>query len=282
VHPFVIHAYGGDLLPEQYAGRPTIQRGLTAWTCRMADKIVVTGRHMVNAASALGIQPDRMVLLPRGVDLDRYRPGLDATALRRRLGIPDRAPVILSPRYQVDESLYNLDTVVAAMTLVLRQVPDAVCVQLYGPAHERGRTALECDARDRGLGEAYKLVPGVDNTSMPRFYNLADVVVSIPSSDGFPVTVLEASACATPMVVTDLPYCSEWFQNGSNGLIVPVRDAGAVANGIVSLLNNPERRRQIGTAARQLVEVRADYRRCMDELETVYRDLLKNTADRKD
>ena len=64
------------------------------------------------------------------------------------------------------------------------------------------------------LAHAYRLVPAVDNAVMPLFYNLADVVVSVPSSDGFPVTVLEASACAVPLVVSDLPYCAEWFENG--------------------------------------------------------------------
>src|SRR5438034_6528017 len=46
LHPLVIHTYGGDLLPEQYAGRPAMQRWLTSWSCRTADRIVVTGRHM--------------------------------------------------------------------------------------------------------------------------------------------------------------------------------------------------------------------------------------------
>src|SRR5713226_9074767 len=59
LHPFVIHAYGGDLLPEQYAGRPAIQRRLTSWSCRTADRIVVTGRHMIDAAGRLGVARER-------------------------------------------------------------------------------------------------------------------------------------------------------------------------------------------------------------------------------
>src|SRR5204863_206759 len=97
-HPLVIHAYGGDLLPEQYRGRPAIQRWLTARSCRAADRVVVTGRHMIDAAALLGIPRERVLLLPRGVDLHRYRPGLDTAALRRSLGLDAAAPVILSPR----------------------------------------------------------------------------------------------------------------------------------------------------------------------------------------
>ncbi|MCI0407876.1 MAG: glycosyltransferase, partial [Acidobacteria bacterium] len=145
------------------------------------------------------------MLLPRGVDLERYRPGLDTAELRQRLGLGELAPVILSPRYQVHEPLYNLDTVINAFAHVRQRFPDAVCVQLYDPQREVGRCWLEKNAAERGLGGSYRLIPAVDTDMMPLFYNLADVVVSVPSSDGFPVTVLEASACGAPIVASRLP-----------------------------------------------------------------------------
>ena len=281
IHPFVLHAYGGDVLPEQYAGRPAFQRALTSWTCRIADRIVVTGEHMIGAAARMGVPRRRLMLLPRGVDLDNYRPGLDASGLRQRLHIDAAAPVVLSPRYQVDESLYNLDLVVDAFARVRACSPNAVCVQLYDPARETGRARLESLSRSRGLAGAYRLVPAVDNGDMPLFYNLADVVVSVPSSDGFPVTILEASACAAPLVVSDLAYCAEWFENGRNGVVVPVGNAGAIADAVTSLMGDPERRKQMGAAARRLVEKRANYRRCMDDLEHEYRELLRARRSRR-
>ena len=282
IHPLVIHAYGGDLLPEQYAGRPAIQRELTAWSCRNADRLIVTGRHMLAAAAQFGVRAERLLLLPRGVDLEVYRPGLDTAGLRQRLKLDGARPVILSPRYQVDETLYNFDTLIDAFATVLSKFPSAVCLQLYDPLREHGRAQLEELAAARGLGAAYRLVPAVDNGGMPLFYNLADVVVSVPSSDGFPVTVLEASACAAALVVSDLPYCAEWFQNGSNGVVVPARDSPALAQAVIELCTDADRRRRMGAAGRGLVEARADYRRCMDELETVYRELLAGAPRRKD
>jgi glycosyltransferase involved in cell wall biosynthesis len=281
VHPFVIHAYGGDLLPEQYAGRPAMERAVTGWTCRTADRIVVTGRHMIDAAAQLGIPRERLMLLPRGVDLDRYRPGLDTTALRRRLGVDEGAPVVFSPRYQVNESLYNLDTVIDAFVAVRKRYPAAICVQLFDPERESGRARLESLAAERGVADAYRLVPAVDNTSMPLFYNLADVVVSVPSSDGFPVTVLEASASGAALVVGELAYCAEWFQAGDNGVVVPVRDPRQLADAVIALIADPARRKDMGAAARRLVEARADYRGCMNELETVYRTLVADVARRR-
>jgi glycosyltransferase involved in cell wall biosynthesis len=281
LHPFVIHAYGGDLLPEQYGGRPAVERAFTAWSCRAADRIVVTGHHMIDAAAQFGVARDRLMLLPRGVDVEHYRPGLDTSELRRRLGVGGDDPVILSPRYQVDEALYNLDIVINAFAAIRKQHPRAVCVQLYDPARESGRARLEGLAAERGVADAYRLVPAVDNASMPLFYNLADVVVSVPSSDGFPVTVLEASACAAALVVSDLPYCAEWFQSGRNGVVVPVRDAKQLAHAVAGLMTDGDRRRRMGAAGRRLVEARADSRRCMDDLEGVYRTLLAAGAARR-
>jgi L-malate glycosyltransferase len=277
-HPFVIHAYGGDLLPEQYAGKPMYQRRLTSWACRSADRVVVTGRHMIEASANLGILPERLMLLPRGVELNRYRPGLDTTELRRRLGLGQATPIVLSPRYQVDEHLYNLDIVIDAFAALRQRFPSAVCLQLFDPHRETGRARLAKAAAARGLGENYRLVAAVDNATMPLFYNLADIVVSIPSSDGFPVTVLEASACAAALVVSRLPYCDEWFNDGENGLVVPVRDSLALADALCALCNDGSLRMRLGAAARRLVEQRADYQRCMEMLENEYRELIADNV----
>jgi glycosyltransferase involved in cell wall biosynthesis len=137
---------------------------------------------------------------------------------------------------------------------------------------------LQGAAALRGLDKSYRLVPAVDNGTMPLFYNMADVVVSVPSTDGFPVTVLEASACETPLVVSSLPYCNEWFTHGENGLLVPVRDAQALAAAIITLCADDKLRLALGQAGRQLVRERADYERCMNTLEAEYRRLLGKSA----
>jgi glycosyltransferase involved in cell wall biosynthesis len=274
IHPFVIHAYGGDFLPEQYEARPAFQRHLTSWACRTADRIVVTGQHMIAAGRHLKVEPSRITLLPRGVDLRHYLPALDTASLRESLSLGSRRPVLLSPRYQVDEPLYNLEVVIEAFVAIRKRFPEAVCLQMFDPARRAGCQRLRTLADAQGLEHSYRLVPAVDNAMMPQFYNLADVTVSVPSSDGFPVTVLEASACGCPLVVSDLPYCKEWFLPRQNGLLVPPGDASALAEAVIELCSNRTLSREIALAARQLVEERADYERCMDALESMYFELL--------
>jgi glycosyltransferase involved in cell wall biosynthesis len=274
IHPYVIHAYGSDMLPEQYRGRSALQRHMTGWACRSADRIVVTGAHMIHASQRLGIAREKIALLSRGVDIKSYRPGLDTTALRAELDLSDATPVILSPRYQVDEGLYNLDVIIDAFAELRQQYPAAVALQLFDPTREAGARKLRELADERSLGNAYRLIPAVDNSRMPLLYNLANVAVSVPSSDGFPVSVLEASACGCPLIVGELPYCDEWFESGENGLVVPTGDARALAKALRELCGNPDLRRQFGEAGRKLVAERADYERCMDSLETLYLTLV--------
>jgi glycosyltransferase involved in cell wall biosynthesis len=277
LHPFVIHAYGSDFLPEQYRGRPLLQRYLTSWACRSADRVIVTGRHMQGAARHLHLDSNRIIILPRGVDLKQFRPGLNVTRLRSELGLEDAEPVVLSPRYQVDETLYNLDIVIEAFAVLRRRFPRAACVQLHDQSRQGGSAHLRSLAAARALGDSYRLVPAVDNATMPLFYNLADVVVSVPSSDGFPVTVLEASACGCAVVVSNLPFCKEWFVPRENGITVSTRDVAALAHALGDVCGDRELARRLGVAARRQVTERANYEHCMNALEALYFDLVGKT-----
>lgn len=280
-HPYVIHAYGGDFLPEQYAGKPAFQKWLTGWACRSADRIIVTGRHMREASRHLRIDPSRVHVLPRGVDISHFRGGRDTAALRGRLGIAPGAPVVLSPRYQANESLYNLDVVLEAFAQVRVERPDAVCLQFFGADHGAGAARLRALADGKGLGDSYRLVPAVGNDAMADYFNLAAVTVSVPSSDGFPVTVLEASACECPLVVSDLAYTREWFVSGRNGLVVPARDPRRTAEAVLAILRDPQAAERMGAAGRELVVRDADYEWCMDLLQEGYIELLERRAGRR-
>jgi len=199
---------------------------------------------------------------------------LDTAVLREKLGVHHASPVIFSPRYQIHEPLYNLDIIIQALPLVRKSYSNAVCIQLYDGSRKQERRALEKMAADSGVLESYKLIETVDNQEMPYFYNLADIMVSVPSSDGFPVSVLEASACGTPMIVTGLDYTKEWFTNGENGILVPVRDPVSLANAVVRLLGDNSLRLRMIEENRKQVEEKADYEKCMIKLEDLYYELL--------
>ena len=85
---------------------------------------------------------------------------------------------------------------------------------------------------------------------MPGLLAGADVFVLPSYREGLPKGLIEAAACALPLVTTDVPGCREVVQDGINGLMVPVRDAGALGVAIARLQDDPELAARLGQAAR--------------------------------
>jgi glycosyltransferase involved in cell wall biosynthesis len=273
-HPFVIHAYGCDLLPFHYSAKDIFSKILTMYTCRQSDKIVVTGQHMIEKSDHLRIPEDKIMVLPRGVDLGGRRIIKKTTFLKKEFQLNESSPIIFSPRYQIDEELYNIGTIIKSIPYVKNFLPDVLYIQLYGENMEKEKQKYEKIAEKLLVSENYKMIKAVDNEQMPYFYNLADIFVSVPSSDGFPATVLEASACGTPMIVTKLDYTSEWFKDGENGILIPDKDPVALANAVIELYKNKPLQQKMKEINRKLVVERANYENCMTELETLYYELL--------
>ena len=90
--------------------------------------------------------------------------------------------------------------------------------------------------------------------------------------------MLEAMACGRPVVTTDTPGCREAVSHGKNGLLVPPRDARALADAIMALVDDPVRRVAMGAAGRRLVEAEFADARIHEETLRVYERAL---ADRR-
>ncbi len=80
-------------------------------------------------------------------------------------------------------------------------------------------------------------------------------IVCLPSyREGLPKTLIEAAACGRPIVTSDVPGCREVVRHGENGLLVPVRDSGALAEALFDLLKNPTLRSEMGIHSRAIAE----------------------------
>jgi len=113
-----------------------------------------------------------------------------------------------------------------------------------------------------------------DDYAIADLYRLADVAVSVPSSDGTPLSVLESLACGTPVVLSDLPALREWVQGQQEGLFAPVGDVQAVGTAIVRLVVDNTLRRELRTNGLALIRQRADSRVWMARAEEMYRGLI--------
>lgn len=275
--PLIIHAYGSDVLPSQTAKLRPYQFWLSRNAVKKADRLVVTGKHMVSAvANNFKISPKKIKAIPRGVNLFIFRPFKKEviTELKKKYGIPQESFVLLSPRYLFD-SVYNIDVIIKAVGHVIQKIDNIVLIQMHNHTSDSAAyIKMNKLITQLNLQNKIYLKRNVPNDQMAEIMNIADICISVPSSDGFPVTVLESSACGIPMVVSRLPYTSEWFKDGLNGLVVEQGDVVQLGEAIETLLTNEKLRQNIIQNNLIKVNKEANYLQCMKQLESLYLELL--------
>jgi glycosyltransferase involved in cell wall biosynthesis len=105
-----------------------------------------------------------------------------------------------------------------------------------------------------------------------------DVYVLASHREGFPRSAMEAAAMGLPIVATDIRGCRQVVEHDRTGLLVPVRDAEALAAAVARLAEQPERREAMGRAASHKAREEFDQRRCIERTLEVYREHLGRVA----
>jgi glycosyltransferase involved in cell wall biosynthesis len=108
---------------------------------------------------------------------------------------------------------------------------------------------------------------------MEQALSFATVVVLPSYREGFPKVLIEAAACGRAVVTTDVPGCRDAIEDGVTGLLVPVRNAEAIANAILALLVNPQRCEEMGRAGRKMAEKMFDVNQVVAEHMGIYEEL---------
>jgi glycosyltransferase involved in cell wall biosynthesis len=103
-------------------------------------------------------------------------------------------------------------------------------------------------------------------------------LVTLPSyGEGIPTVLLEAAASGRAIVATDVPGCRDVVVDGSTGLLVPQQDPTALAEALETLINNPNMRKAMGKAGREIVDRRFSTTRINDETYRIYQKLRFNS-----
>ena len=226
----------------------------------------------------IGVPERKLTLLGNGIDLRRFdRDAIsdaDAQAARAELGAtsPDHVVVGLVGRL-VREKGYS--EVFAAASQLRDQLPNLRFAVIGDDDHEK-EDAL--DAGDRALADEAGVRFLGGRNDVDRLYAGMDIYVLASHREGFPRSAMEASAMGVPVIATDIRGCRQVVEPGVNGLLVPARDASALARAITALALDPERRRQFGKAGRAKAARDFDERRCVTVTLDTYRALLSRRS----
>jgi len=217
-------------------------------------------RHLLTTAAFLG--PEKTVLIRgSGVDVDLFAPTLE----------PQGAPIIvMACRMLWDKGVREFvqaarllhETGVAARFVLVgksdTENPTAVPVSQLVEWQQQG------DVEWWGHREEMHRVFALSHIAcLPTFYG-----------EGLPKVLIEAAACGRPIVATDVPGCREIVRHGENGLLVPARDAPALAEALKQLILDPVMRERMGRRGREIVEAEFSVAKIVHETLAVYRSLL--------
>jgi phosphatidylinositol alpha-1,6-mannosyltransferase len=203
---------------------------------------------------ALGGRTELVRLAP-GVDLDRYRPGVDGSAVRSRHRLGDR-PVVVCVSRLVPRK--GQDALIRAMPLIRRRVPDvALLIVGDGPDADRLRRL----ARSAGVEDRVTFTGEVPWAEMPDHFAAGDVF-AMPCRtrkagldvEGLGMVYLEASASGLPVVAGDSGGAPDAVREDETGFVVPGRDIAVIADRVATLLSDRGLARRMGTAGRAWVE----------------------------
>lgn len=273
-HPLVVTAMGSDISPT--VGYRGLYAPFTRKLLESANLITVKSAYMEQMLEQIGDFANKTKRITWGVDLNLYRPGRETKGLRNRLNISKDSLVIFDPRAM--RPLYNKHILIDAFKLYQASGGQKAILVISGynaDLHYQDR--LQRKIEFLKLKDTVIILPEQSPQEMAQLYTLADIVVSIPKSDGFPQSLYEAWACGKFMVLSDLPQYREEVSDGQTARLVPVGDVQGLANAMMWAGVHPEVRRrakQIGREHVKLIANKAEQTRKMNQL---YADLLAAT-----
>lgn len=264
--PLVVSLHGSDIyLAEGH------------WALALAAASALRAAAAVTACSGdlrargvrLGARPQRSHVIPYGVNPRQFRPDPAArAAVRAELGLAADAPLVLGLGRLVAKKGFGV--LLTAWPQVLQAIPGATLVIVgYGDL----RASLEQQAAALGLGGRVRFTGQLERERAAAFVAASDVF-ALPivreGVDGLPNVLLEAMGAGRAVVASCVAGVPDVVDEGVHGLLVPERDAGALAHAIVRLLRDPALAAQLGAAARARVERELTWERTAERYEAVF------------
>jgi L-malate glycosyltransferase len=257
VHPFLISVWGSDVF--ENPDRSRLHRGLVRFVLRSADRISATSHVM--AKRTMTFTAKTVSVIPFGIDLCEFAPQV--------VSRPFPSPSLVIGTVKTLHPFYGIRYLIEAFALLRARHPDALLELLIvggGPQ----QSELERLAETLGVADHTLFVGAVAASEVPRYHNMIDIFVALSTAESFGVAVIEAAACAKPVVVSDVGGLPEVVDHERTGIVVPARNAVAAADAIDRLIADADLRQRMGTEGRRKVESSYDLERNLDQMLALY------------
>jgi glycosyltransferase involved in cell wall biosynthesis len=270
--PLVISLHGSDMFvaerfaPARHAARAAFAR---------AGVVTACSEDLGKRAIAIGADPARVVVVPYGVDVERFRPDpVTAAELRARLGVQFGVPLIFAAGRLVRKK--GFEYLIDALPAIRTGGPAVLALAGDGDL----AAELRSRAMQAGVADSVRFLGNLPQQDVAHYLSAADVVI-VPSVrddagnvDGLPNVVMEALASGSPLVTTTAGGIGAVVAHERTALVVPERDVPALAAAIRRLLDEPSLRASVSSAARAIAVSQFGWEKTAERFEQAYERAL--------
>jgi glycosyltransferase involved in cell wall biosynthesis len=265
LHPHLSMVWGSDVLTEP--DKNFIIKRIVRKVMKQADHIQCDAESVKKKImNDYNVSAENITVFPWGIDLSVFRQ-LDKNECRLKLGMDKDKFVFMFSR--PFEAIYGIENL---MDGFLRFSGDKEDVVMY-MAHDGPLKKYILDfISEHSLQEKIKVTGWLPNAEIPYWFNAADVVVSTSITDGTPLSLLEAMACGTGLIVAGIPSILEWVSD-ENGIVIPPKDTTALVKALNKYYNQGNLASQHGRKNTEIAKERADWDKNYLKLREIYKKI---------
>jgi D-inositol-3-phosphate glycosyltransferase len=246
-----------------------------------ADRIIAaTPAEQSQLEFLYGANSKKLRVIPPGVDLSRFYP-IPRDEAREVIGVPVKNRMILFVGRI--EPLKGLETLIRAVAW-MQQASELLCcphsLVIVGGDPEESELSVNAEmarlqnlVKSLGVRDFVLFLGKRDQESLPYYYSAADVVVVPSHYESFGMVALEAMACGTPVVASQVGGLAFLVQDGTTGFVIPDGEPEILGNRLKELILNPDLRDRLGQQAHLLAQSYS-WDRIASEIQSVYLEVL--------
>lgn len=239
------------------------------YVLKTADKIVITQPSYLHSSAHLTEYRDKIEIIPNGVDVDKFKP--------EKMQTDDFSYIFFLSVLDEFHQYKGLDYLLKALKIVKDKIPNVKLI-VGGKGvllHHYQEMAVSL-----GLMDNVEFAGFIPDEQIVDYYNQANVFVlpSISSlQEGFGIVALEALACQTPVVTTNIVGVAEDLKQIEGGLVIPPKDTKKLADAIIQILEDEQLQNEMGERGRKLVEKKYTWKGVASSMEKLYKNILSKS-----
>lgn len=237
------------------------------YVLKTAAKIIITQPGYLQSSSHLAKYRDKIEVIPNGVDVEKFQP-IQASDNE------DKSTIFFLSVLDEFHKYKGLDYLLEALKIVKNNVPDVKLIVggkgVLLDHHQEMAASL-------GLKDNVEFAGFIPDEEIADYYSQASVFVlpSISSlQEGFGIVALEALACQTPVVTTDIVGVAHDLKQIKGGIVIPPRDTHKLADAITQILSDAQMQKEMGQRGRKLVQEKYTWKVVASSMEKVYKEIL--------